>query len=370
MLEFSRQVVYKKVILMLKQRINVKFVERLKRLYLIVALVVVVSLLFVKYGYSMVFMERASGLIKQKNNNEQKITYKKPSRIVKSQNETIQKISFVKNSTNISDSTSVPFVDPVVEPRFIRKVEALLVEKNGDPNSTSKNGYSVQSIIDASSKYPLLYAKSTPVIENQNRIVYLTFDDGPSPVTVDVLEVLKSRGIKATFFVVGNQVELYPDILKRIADDGHAIGIHTNTHIYEEVYASLDSFLADYEQCFKKIKVVTDYPITVTRYPGGSNNIFNKEIREQTREELKRRGFSYFDWNVSSGDSAPKGITSEQFVNNVIRGVRGKNVAVILTHDAMGRTVTAESIGTVIDEITKMGYQFGVLGNNIETLQF
>lgn len=349
---------------MLKQRTNLILDGSLKKGLIIVALMVITFFLFMRFGYSMVSSDKTLGLVKIKNETNQKISFRK------SQNENIQKENFVRNSSKIPDTKSETFIDPDIDPRHIRKVETQLVQHSVVQKIGTWNGNNIQHVSDANNKYPLLYANTATTIENPSRTVYLTFDDGPSPVTIDVLNVLKSRGVKATFFVIGNQVGLYPDILKQIVEDGHAIGIHTNTHNYKEVYTSLDSFLSDYEECYEKIKVVTDCPVTVTRYPGGSVNRYNKNLRDQTRDELKRRGFAYFDWNVSSGDSAPNGVTSEQFINNILTGIKDKNVAVILMHDAMGRTVTAESIGTVIDELTKMGYQFGVLGNNIKPVQF
>lgn len=166
--------------------------------------------------------------------------------------------------------------------------------------------------------YPLLVARPAAMVITPENTVYLTFDDGPSPYTTKILNELKKRGIKATFFVIGDQVKMYPDLAKRIVDEGHAIGIHTNTHKYEEVYASMDAFLEDYEECYKRIKEITDYPVTVTRFPGGSTMTYVKKMNGQFQAELAKRGFTYFDWNVSSGDAAPKNVTSDFIMTNII----------------------------------------------------
>ena len=274
----------------------------------------------------------------------------------------------VNNSNNLIEIKSDPFIDPDIEPKFTKKSTLII-----DPVTVPKDEPTIEPIIDElaeiQKKYPALYTK-TSTFENPNHTAYLTFDDGPSLITIKILDELKSHGIKATFFVVGTQVKMHPEILRRIVNEGHAIGIHTDTHKYENVYANLDSFLSDYENCYNKIKEVTDYPVTVTRFPGGSNSMYNVHVKEQIRSELKRRGFTYYDWNVSSGDANSVGITKEQYVNNILDGITGKNVGVILAHDAPGKTVTADSIGTVIDELSKMGYQFGVLSNNIKPVQF
>ncbi|MDF2535630.1 MAG: putative polysaccharide deacetylase [Bacillales bacterium] len=295
----------------------------------------------------------------------QDILEKEATASVQSQNEVGQSSIMVNDSNNLIETKSDPFIDPDIEPKFIRKATSIIepiIEPILEPMT--------EELTEIQKKYPALYTTTASTFENPNHTAYLTFDDGPSPITVKVLDELKSHGIKATFFVVGTQVKMYPEILRRIVSEGHAVGIHTDTHKYENIYANLDSFFNDYDTCFNKIKEITEYPVTVTRFPGGSNSMYNVYVKEQIRSELKRRGFTYYDWNVSSGDANSVGITKEQYVNNILNGITGKNIGVILAHDAPGKTVTADSIGTVIDELAKMGYQFGVLSNKVKPVQF
>lgn len=218
-----------------------------------------------------------------------------------------------------------------------------------------------------SSGYPALYAEKSDNVTDPPNTVYLTFDDGPNQYTEQILDILAAYNVKATFFVTGVQVEKYPETVKRIVDDGHAIGLHSNTHNYDKVYKSVDSFLKEFETCLKKVQSVTDYPVTVVRFPGGTNNPAGEEIAPKLVEEMTKRGFAIFDWDVDSGDASSNSITEEEVIENVVNGCSGKESPIVLMHD---KEVTAAALPEIIEELQAMGYQFGVLSNEIEPLQF
>ena len=109
-------------------------------------------------------------------------------------------------------------------------------------------------------------------IENpveEEKICYLTFDDGPSENTIKILDILKEYDAKATFFVIGNSIsEKTKPILERIIKEGHAIGLHANNHVYEKFYADETSYLEDYKTLYKTLKHEYGIETALFRLPG------------------------------------------------------------------------------------------------------
>lgn len=132
------------------------------------------------------------------------------------------------------------------------------------------------------------------------KTMYLTFDDGPFVEnTGRVLDILEKRGIKATFFLVGEYVERNPDMARRIVEEGHSIGIHCYRHDYETLYASTDSYIADFERAHQLVLEVTGVDCKMFRFPGGSINSYNQEVKDGIIQEMTERGYIYYDWNAS-----------------------------------------------------------------------
>ena len=151
--------------------------------------------------------------------------------------------------------------------------------------------------------------------------VYLTFDDGPSIYTKDILDVLKRYNVKATFFVTGMNSEQY-DYYQKILDDGHSLGIHTYSHVYNDIYKSLDSFVEDFDKMRNLIYEKTGEEITLYRFPGGSgNNVVSPTVRKEIFAWLEEEGIQYYDWNVSSGDAEKQVPSAQKIAQNCIEGV-------------------------------------------------
>ena len=199
-------------------------------------------------------------------------------------------------------------------------------------------------------------------------MVYLTFDDGPSPRTGEILDILKKHDVKATFFVIKNKDEYIP-YMKRAAEEGHSIGVHSYTHKYKEIYASIDAYLADFTRCYDYIYRNTGYSATIYRFPGGSVNNHNRPTRKEIAAEMSRRGYIYFDWNVESGDSA-SGISRNTIYNNVIDGCKGKKRAVIIMHDSTGKNSTVQALDDIITTLKADGWQFAPLTNEVKPVIF
>ncbi len=172
------------------------------------------------------------------------------------------------------------------------------------------------------------------------KIIYLTFDDGPSAHTPYLLDILKKYGVKATFFVVNTG---YIGTISRTVAEGHTVAIHSKTHNYKSIYASEEAYFDDLYQMQQIIKNHTGKTTYMVRFPGGSSNTvssFNPGIMTRLAQALGEKGFYYFDWNVSSGDAGLVDTRDEVF-NNVIQGIKGRNASVVLQHDSHGYSVRA-----------------------------
>ena len=195
-----------------------------------------------------------------------------------------------------------------------------------------------------------------PDISIGDKVIYLTFDDGPSVYTKELLNILKEYNVKATFFVTGNGNREY---IKKAYNEGHSIGIHTYSHVYKNVYASEEAYFNDLEKVQKIIKEQTGEESRLVRFPGGSSNTvsrFNKGIMTRLSKELERRGYKYFDWNVSSSDTVKS--NSDDIANTVIRRLKkGNNV--VLQHDTKYYSVKA--VRKIIEYGLANGYTFAKL---------
>lgn len=224
------------------------------------------------------------------------------------------------------------------------------------------------SVTDA---YPLLYAvpSENVSLNTEEKTVFLTFDDGPSRNTGKVLDILKEYNIKATFFVIGmNLTEDGIMYLKRAVEEGHVIGLHTESHDYKQLYSSLTGFLTDYHKLSERLVEVLGECPSLFRFPGGSYNMYAKETKDEIKEEMERRGFVYFDWNVSGEDSVGTP-TAYSIRSNIFPSVYEQKQPVILLHDSAGTALTVEVLPAVIEELQKAGYAFDTLDHR-EPCQF
>lgn len=188
------------------------------------------------------------------------------------------------------------------------------------------------------------------------KIAYLTFDDGPSENTYNILDILDRYNIKATFFVNGKEGEASEERYKEIAKRGHSIGLHSYTHNFEQVYESVESFSQDTERIHSYIQNITGVDTHLYRFPGGSSTTKTTHILEYI-DYLGSIGYKYFDWNVSSGDAASVSLTAQTIVENVMNGVNGHNRVIILMHDSAARDTTVEALPAIIEKLFSEGYE-------------
>lgn len=219
--------------------------------------------------------------------------------------------------------------------------------------------------------YPDFYVTppETNTVATENT-VYLTFDDGPSDRTPEVLKILKKQDVKATFFVTGKTDAVSQQRMKDIVADGHAIGMHAYNHNYKKLYSSVEAYLDDAYKIFSLIRETTGETPTIFRMPGGSINSYNYDVYQEILAEMLRRGFIPYDWNVSSGDATGNKITAEELTENVVKGTLQTNRAFVLMHDAQSKTITVRGLEPAIVQLKEAGYVFAPVTPEVKPVLF
>ncbi len=186
------------------------------------------------------------------------------------------------------------------------------------------------------------------------RKVYLTFDDGPSGNTGEILDILAEYDVKATFFVVGKEEEKYQPLYKRIVEEGHTLAMHSYSHKYDEIYQSKESFAADLSKLQEFLYDTTGVWCRYCRFPGGSSNTVSRVDMHVLIDYLEEQDMSYYDWNIVSGDASSSYISPEAIVRNSTANLRNFEEAVILMHDASDKDSTVKALPTLIEQIQAM----------------
>jgi peptidoglycan/xylan/chitin deacetylase (PgdA/CDA1 family) len=194
------------------------------------------------------------------------------------------------------------------------------------------------------------------VVMPNGKIIYLTFDDGPGPYTEDLLAVLAKYNVKVTFFTVNTK---YISLVKEEIEAGHSVGIHSATHDYAKIYTSEDAYFADLKEQQDIIYNLTGVKTTLIRFPGGSSNAVSKHyctgIMTKLTQAVTDQGFQYFDWNVTSGDAGETTSTDKVF-ENVVNGVKNRNVSIVLQHDI--KKFSVDAVEKIITWGLANGYTF------------
>ncbi len=181
------------------------------------------------------------------------------------------------------------------------------------------------------------------------KLVYLTFDDGPSEYTNEILDILKEYDVKATFFVLAK--DGYEEEYQRIIDEGHTLAIHSYTHQYSQIYDSPEAFREDIVQMSDFIYDLTGYRCEFYRFPGGSSNSIIQFNKDECFDVLESEGLVYFDWNVTSKDASSYRLSSQAIINNVLSGTSQTNHAVVLMHDASDKYTTVQALPEIIESL-------------------
>lgn len=184
--------------------------------------------------------------------------------------------------------------------------------------------------------------------------VYLTFDDGPSKYTEEILDILDEYDVKATFFVLGKENDFSVKMLREIAERGHTIGMHSYTHKYADVYRSVDDFSADFYRIYSYILENTGIQSTCYRFPGGSSNTVSDIDMHVFADFLAEQEIEYYDWNISSGDAGSVLLDVDTLVQNSTADIARHGTSIILMHDAASRHTTVEALPQIIENILAM----------------
>lgn len=187
--------------------------------------------------------------------------------------------------------------------------------------------------------------------EEGQKKIYLTFDDGPSSNTDEILDILKAYDVKATFFVVGKTDEVSKKAYRRIVEEGHTLGMHSYSHSYEDIYDSEEDFQTDMKKLQEYLYELTGVWPRFYRFPGGSSNTVSNIDMQKLADWLTDQGVTYFDWNVASGDAVSRELPAETLLANCLAGIRNQQSCVVLMHDAANKDTTVEALPEIISEI-------------------
>jgi peptidoglycan/xylan/chitin deacetylase (PgdA/CDA1 family) len=237
------------------------------------------------------------------------------------------------------------------------------VQVTGDVNTRECGSYTVSYKVSDSSgntaeavRTVRVYKPMTDNVVNPgDKVVYLTFDDGPGPYTQELLDVLDRYNVKATFFVTNGKPD-YQNLIAEEASRGHTVAIHSASHDYSRIYQSVDAYFDDLNEMNNIILAQTGKYADIVRFPGGSSNTVSRSYCEGIMSQLvcavEAKGFRYCDWNVSSGDAGSAN-TASQVICNVINGIKGRNISIVLQHDIKKFSVDA------VEEIIQWGLSEG-----------
>lgn len=217
--------------------------------------------------------------------------------------------------------------------------------------------------------YPELYAVPPTESIYTRGTVYLTFDDGPSNHTAEVLDVLARHGIHATFFVVPRADGSDAELLRRIIREGHTIGVHSATHKYQEIYSSVESYLEDFNAAYERIYQATGQKPAIFRFPGGSLNSYNRMLYQEIITEMLRRGFTYYDWNVEGGEETHT-TPASAIQQAAISGALKQDRPILLLHDGPEHSETVNALEGILTALEARGYQFAPLDPSVQPVTF
>ena len=226
--------------------------------------------------------------------------------------------------------------------RRTRESAAMAIEEQ---NKKEKEEYGTENLVQLhltdEQKYP------------GKQLVYLTFDDGPSKYTNEILDILEKHEVKATFFVLAK--EGYDAEYNRILAGGHTLGMHSYTHKYSVIYSSMQAYMDDVNSLSDFLTEHTGIKPKFYRFPGGSSNSVSKVGIQSMLHFLSDEGYVYYDWNVSSEDASPTMLEASVIAKNVLNGIGSKKEAVVLMHDAASKRSTVEALPIIIESLQQKG---------------
>ena len=193
------------------------------------------------------------------------------------------------------------------------------------------------------------------------KVCYLTFDDGPSNNSEEILDILKKYNAKATFFLIGSEItEEKRPVIERIIEEGHAIGLHSNIHDFAKLYIGVDACVQDFEAQYALLKEEYGIDAKIFRFPGGSACSYMNGQRKSYIQAMKEKGYTGFDWHVSGEDSYGNP-TVWSIQKNVFDNIGDYESPIILLHDINIADATVEALPGILEQLQAQGYCFEAL---------
>ena len=210
--------------------------------------------------------------------------------------------------------------------------------------------------------------------DGNEKYVFLTFDDGPSPITEQVLDILKNENVKGTFFMLGSRLDsgqASKDILKRAIEEGNAIANHSYSHNFKKLYpgniTDVNYFMDEFRKTNDVMRGIlgVEFDTNVLRMPGGYNSrVYYKDRNlEELDNNLESNKIISIDWNALNGDAEGKPYTLNEMIDYVKRTSRGKNQVVLLMHDTFGKEKIVKILPEIIKYYKEEGYEFKTISD-------
>ncbi len=275
----------------------------------------------------------------------------------------------LKNGNSIAIPVNTTYNEPGYE--ALDNCDGNITDKvtiTGNVDTSKPGNYEITyTVTDTSSNQTTVTRNINVYKMATNQVIYLTFDDGPSKYTSELLDILAKYNVKATFFVTGRNPS-YNYNITRAYQEGHSIGLHTNTHNYSTIYSSIGAYFNDLNTISETVKNLTGEYSKLIRFPGGSSNTVSKitpGIMTSLSQLVTEKGYKYFDWNISSGDAEGKVLSSDNYAQNVIKSLGTNPYYVVLQHDTNANSVKA--VSKIIEYGQAHGYRFEALNTNSPT---
>lgn len=228
-------------------------------------------------------------------------------------------------------------------------------ESTSDENNAQDGNESIPEDTQLGVDEDNLYEESElPGEEETGHKVHLTFDDGPSIYTREILDILDQYDVKATFFVVGKENDVAVELLNEIVNRGHSLGMHSYSHDYSRIYQSVDTFSEDFKKLQDFLYDVTAVKSTLYRFPGGSSNTVSDVNMKEFADYLEEQGVTFYDWNISSGDGGSVQLPVENLVENCTKDIPKWKSSIILLHDSGDKRTTVDALPAIIENILAM----------------
>lgn len=276
-----------------------------------------------------------------------------------------------KKMTNLEENTKSDYNKKETDTKVSK--ESNKKDQTGKSNGKSQNtDKSLKTADTLKSDKP--DAKTQKPQENEfkdfdKKTVYLTFDDGPSKYTEEILKLLSAYQVKATFFVIGKTDTYSKKMYKEILKDGHTLGMHSYSHDYNKIYKSLEDFDKDFTKIRDLLYDTTGYLSTIYRFPGGSSNSVMKEDVSVFINYLNQKSVVYFDWNVVSGDATGVEYTPQELYESVINGIKVHNRSIVLMHDTDAKGNSVKALKMILDTLTEQGVELLPLNEDVTPIQ-